>query len=53
MVRKMYPSLLSPTLLLPSLFHFLTLLAVVPVVRAISSTCPIPELVLMFRFTMC
>src|SRR6267154_2688886 len=27
----MYPSLFSPTLFLPSLLHFLTLLAVVPV----------------------
>ena len=30
-VRKMYHSLFILTLLLPSLFHFLTLLAVVPV----------------------
>ena len=31
MVRKMYPSLLSPTLFLFSLFYFLTPLTVVPV----------------------
>ncbi|KAF8500811.1 copper radical oxidase [Russula emetica] len=37
MVRKMYPSLLSPTLFLPTFFYFLTLLAVVPFVNADAS----------------